>query len=487
MSWKNSRNRTDLVGGRFAIFMIAVLFAATAAGWILTEIFPPDFSSNMEKFAASWGGPAVKICSSLRLYDPFHSFWYTALLVLFFVTLLLCIATRWKSFVMRAFVVRPPACIEDIPRAGTGAEIHLGDPLEAPGSEKDPVNYFGRKYGAPGGMDENTRELLYNAVAGAFGRRGYSMAKGGSGGTILFAAVAGRWRFLGNLLFHSGLLVLTAGGMAGSIMGRNEFLYGRRGDILPLHGSADSVRVDDFRIVVAPDGRVRDYISTLSVVDNDGNVLKSGEIEVNKPLKSGGFNIYQSAYYVDEEIVWAELRYMSAEGAPLRFRIGPGNPAVIEGTGYRVIAGRFFPDFRMGRGGPYSASPQMVNPALQIELVSAADTLSGYLFLVYPKFNSVFGDAGTLILEDLEPVYYTGLEITSNPGAPLMVSGMGISSVGLILLYMFSYKKVKGYITGEKMVMRAAPGRHTMSFREEMASMEKETRAAFAAVLRDMK
>lgn len=483
MSLKVTSRTGGIVSQRFAVFVISLLFAATAAGWLLTELFPRDFSRNIETYRGSWGGAAVAVSRWLRLDDPFHSIWYTALLVLFFLTLLLCIATGWKSFVKKALFIEPPAGMDELPSGGDGAEILWIDPLGSTPPRKDPTTHFAGKLKTAGAADEKARGLIYEAVLGILRKKGYSVARGDDGGTILFTAAAGRWRYLGNLLFHAGLLALTAGGMLGSIAGSSEFLYGRRGDLLPLHGGDYSIRVDDFRIIKAAGGQVGDYISTLSVVDKAGAAVRTAAIEVNKPLKFGGFNIYQSAYYVDEEMEWAALRYESAEGAPVRFTLRRGPGAEIEGTGYRAAAGRFFPDFRMGRGGPFSASPQMANPALEVRLFSAADTLSGYLFLLHPKFNTAFGGEGSLFLEDLEPVYYTGLEISSNPGAALMLWGMGISSAGLLLLYAFIYKKLKGHISGDRMAIRSAQGRLGARMSGEMASIEKEIRAAAAAIL----
>jgi len=83
MSLKIVSKPGGIVGQRFAVFVISLLFAATAAGWLLTELFPRDFSRNIEIYRESWGGPAVTASQWLRLDDPFHSAWYTALLVLF--------------------------------------------------------------------------------------------------------------------------------------------------------------------------------------------------------------------------------------------------------------------------------------------------------------------------------------------------------------------------------------------------------------------
>jgi cytochrome c biogenesis protein ResB len=91
----------SFISNRFAVVVIAVLFGASLAGWIATELVPPDLPERGDFFREAWGNTAVRIVTVLHLYDPFHSFWYRFTLALFFAVLLLCTASRWRQLSLK--------------------------------------------------------------------------------------------------------------------------------------------------------------------------------------------------------------------------------------------------------------------------------------------------------------------------------------------------------------------------------------------------
>jgi hypothetical protein len=127
----------------------------------------------------------------------------------------------------------------------------------------------------------------------------------------------------------------------------------------------------------------------------------------------------------------------------------------------------------MGSGGAYSVSGSMNNPAIEIEVSSGGRSVSGWLFLLYPRFNSRFDLPVTLGLLDVEPVFYTGLQISTNPGANIFLAGITIASVGVCLMYMFHYRHVKGVLTAERISIAGAGYRWKLSFEREFEKIEK--------------
>lgn len=473
-----------LISQRFAIGVIVTMFAGTSAGWILTEVFPADFISHTDAYRAKWGGFIVRLFEVLKLHDPFRSFWYTAILLLFFIVLFLCIVSRWRQFVRRAFSVSVPGDTGWIDDSAGKALIDWSEPMGPPAGDRDPVSHFSRSHGRKRELGERTREELFGEVSRCLLRRRFTVAGVTGEDRIVFRAVAGRLRHIGNLVFHAGLLVITAGGMIGSMMGTSEFRYGARGDLIPLKGTGSFVRVEDFRILMGRSGMVSDYISDVSVVDSSGAVLRTSAIEVNKPLKVGAYHIYQSSYTTGEGYEWVTLGYSTGGASiPLPVTVRPGERKDIGDGSMSIVAGRLFPDFRMGPSGPYSASPRMANPAVSVMLLAPDDTLSGYLFLEHPGFNSRFGDKVSLVLKEIEPVYYTGLEIATSPGSSLMLGGMFLSAVGLILLYMFDYRMITGYLDSNRLVMCREGGRLTVSAGSQFEQIEKEIREISSKML----
>jgi cytochrome c biogenesis protein len=473
------RSGGHLISQRTAFVTISMLLGACAAGWLLTEFFPPDLPYRREFFRQRWGDTAMSWIEAFKLYDPFHSFWFSGVLALFFFVLLLCLATRWKGMISKSLRVTVPRQPAGIREGSPGFEIPLGEAAYWT-DETDPVAHYGRKFGKAAPASSEEVDVLLRITGNAFRSRGFRFASRREGDVALFAATRGRWRHLGNLIFHAGLLVITIGGVVGSRMGSSEILYGRRGDILPITGDGDVLRIDDFRILMTGRGQVRDYITSVSVLDGSGTAVTEAEIEVNHPLEHRGVRIHQSTYSMaEDEFEWARVK-VSAPGdlVPAELTLRQGEAEAVPGTELTVKAGRFLPDFRMTRDGPRSASGAMNNPALEIILTGPGGSTSGWAFLFYPDFGTKFKRIDSIRFEDLEPVYYTGLEFSRNPGAPLFMAGMVLGAAGLLLLYMLDYRVAHGKIDGTGLVVTGVTARWKVSFADQIEKIRREVTEA---------
>ncbi len=473
------RGRGHLISQKTAVVTISILLGACAAGWLMTEFFPPDLQYRREFFRQRWGDTALSAVEALKLYDPFHSFWFSGVLALFFVVLFLCLATRWKGMITKSFRVTVPRQPAKGSNGGPGFTIPLGE-AAAWKDEKDPVAHYGKQFGRPGEISKESAGRILGSVGRIFRSRGYSFASRDDDGSVVFAASSGRWRHLGNFIFHIGLLVITVGGVIGSRMGSSEMLYGRRGDILPVRGTNATLRVDDFRILMTGKMQVSDYVTSVTVFDASGAGVDSAVIEVNHPLSYGGTSIFQSSYYLaEDEFEWARIR-VSAPGSqpPATMTLRQGAAEPVPGTELAITPGRFLPDFRMTKSGPRSVSGNMNNPALEIILDGPDGRTAGWTFLLYPDFGTKFDRLDTVLFEDVEPVYYTGLEMSRNPGASLFMAGMILGSAGLLLLYMFDYRVVHGRIDGTALSVTGVTARWKVAFGDQLTGIEKEIRAA---------
>ncbi len=471
--------KRHLISQKTAVVTISILLGACAAGWMMTEFFPPDLPFRREFFRQKWGDSALGLIEGFKLYDPFHSFWFSGVLALFFVVLLLCLATRARGMAMKSFrvtVPRKPAKGKD---GAPGFSIPFGESAEWK-DEKDPITHYGKKFGSPAEISGESVGNILGAVRKVFRSRGYKFASRDDGGSTVFAAASGRLRHLGNLIFHIGLLVITVGSVLGSRLGSSEILYGRRGDVLPLAGRDVALRIDEFRILMVGKMQVSDYVTTVTVVDDEGVASASAEIEVNHPLRYKGISIYQSSYYLAEnEFEWAKIM-VSAPGMaePVVLTLKQNSTESVPGTELSVTTGRFFPDFRMTESGPRSVSGAMNNPALEIILAGPGGRTSGWAFLMFPDFGTKFDRLDTVLLKDVEPVYYTGLELTSNPGAGLFLAGMILASAGLLLLYMYDYRVVHGSIDGTGITVVGVTARWKVAFSDQIERIGREVTAA---------
>lgn len=140
-------------------------------------------------------------------------------------------------------------------------------------------------------------------------------------------AESGKYGRLAATITHIGLLSLLAGVTVTSWTGFSGFQPVLMGETMSMSGSQHSklwigklptwgVRVDKTRRENYPSGEPKQWYSNLSVIDENGKVLKEGEISVNNPLTYDGVDIYQSSWGVDAIEV-------SFNGNPQRMQVQP--------------------------------------------------------------------------------------------------------------------------------------------------------------------
>jgi cytochrome c biogenesis protein len=115
-------------------------------------------------------------------------------------------------------------------------------------------------------------------------------------------------------LIHVGLLLLIVGALL-STWGRQEasFYLGKGDSIdLPL---GYRLRLLDYLDERYPDGRPRDWVSTVEASRGERVLQPSFSIEVNRPLRLAGLKIYQSSFKREDT---ALLRDPQNELAPMR-------------------------------------------------------------------------------------------------------------------------------------------------------------------------
>lgn len=89
------------------------------------------------------------------------------------------------------------------------------------------------------------------------------------------------------------------------------------GDRAEVDGSL-VLYLDKFEVLRYPSGKIRQYVSTVKILDRETQSLASSELSVNHPLRVGGWWIYQFGYGPDEtDSLCTQLRCVKDRGLPL--------------------------------------------------------------------------------------------------------------------------------------------------------------------------
>ena len=208
---------------------------------------------------------------------------------------------------------------------------------------------------------------------------------------------------------------------------------------------------DDFDVSFYPNGAPREYRSRLKLLDEAGNVITAKEIIVNDPLRHAGINIFQSSYgklppepTTGPEVAPETVRLsMTSPESGMVYReettVG-GVVALPEGLG-RVRVEAYLPNAAfMGRP---------LGPALEVTVEPPAGEPSRVLLpLRFPNFDRMRRGQVVLAAEvegDLpEPVerYYTGLQVTRDPGVGVVYFGFVAMIVGCFVTFFMSHQQV---------------------------------------------
>ncbi len=364
-----------------AVIILLILAAASVFNLFANEFIVPT-NGTAENAAVvyerSYGDIRADLLLLFQMYNPYRSWWYTALLGVLTLSLVVCVIERspliWRRMTKPRWIEEP----DRYRMLAANARIEADSGL----------------------LDKALREIK---------RKHYRVRTREEDDTVFIAGARFAWANAGPWLVHVGFILLIIGG---AMIARGELrdrAGGLPGDLLANDESrwGFNVRVDDFQIEYYPlgvnqwvlvdhekvgritkkhddgtfdveimspardfvsnvpadrihnnfdmrssgggrldQGNISDYIATLTVID-DGVEVKTETVEVNDPLRYEGYRFYQSSF--DDRRRDDQGRWMTI----LSIRKDRGAPFVWAGiimVSLGLFAGMYFmPRQIMGR------------------------------------------------------------------------------------------------------------------------------------------
>lgn len=390
----------------------------------------------------------LKIYEALGLLDLFHTRWFTALLALLMIN------------IAAASVIRFPVAWREVRRhRQPDEELMRAMPLH-------------QVVAAP--VEE---------VAAALRRQHYRVRTMQlPDGRTALTADKQRYARLAPYFVHFSLLIILTGGIIDSHFGYRAFMRLTQGEqkssaqrmltdepvSLPF-----AVRCDGAGMEQYPDGTPKRYWSKLVALE-DGREVARKEIEVNSPLVHRGLRFFQSSFGRSGQLQRARLSVMpkspeemqpakgdspkgdsphgsmaakpeAAQAAgPVKWvELNSSGETEIPDYGLRVRVAAFFPDFYMDGNQIASRSDEPNNPALRLAVTRGDETVPVWVFANYPQFSNTknlpvkFGFG----LDDVELGYFTGLQVSSEPGQWLVWLGSTVLAFGFVWAFFFAHRQ----------------------------------------------
>jgi len=239
---------------------------------------------------------------------------------------------------------------------------------------------------------------------------------------------------LGTYLTHLGVLIILTGALIGARWGFKGYVDIREGetveefllnnprqDIRPL---GFQIRCDAFQVEFYPHGPPKEYVSTLTFFDEGEAVLDHEPLRVNHPISYEGLTFYQASYGISARPI-LEVRKKGTKGPSYTMQLRQGGIQSIPGTQAQLG----FMQYRENVHGLGEVILLVINPH------SRSEAEAFWLFKRNAGSDGVQVGDFTFILKDIEKRYYTVIQITHDPGVPVVWIGCSLLVIGLVVTF----------------------------------------------------
>lgn len=399
---------------KLAITLLIIITGASILGTLI-----PQHRSPAE-YAARYGDIA-NFFIRLEITKLYQSWWFVFLLFLFAVNIIVCTLTRLSPKLKKAFHPRFESEKKKLLTLKTKTSFKRNQNLEKTITDIQQT-LSSKHYRLKTDRDENNSYLL--ARKRVFG-------------------------FFGSDIVHLGLLIIIIGGIISGVSGFRTNLNISEGEIVKVPQADFELRLDKFVTEYHPNGSVRDWKSTLTVLE-DGSDILSKTIEVNHPLSYKGFVFYQSAYGWDWKNptleIWAKKK---DDPAYLKkFTLGLGEKAQLGEDNIEISILNFVPDFIIGENNEIATrSLEPNNPAAYIEGWKEGEKIfSSWIFAKFPDFGRMHSNVETDLsfeFKDLRAAQYSGIQMSKDPGVNFIWGGCVLLMVGLLVAFFWPTREIK--------------------------------------------
>jgi cytochrome c biogenesis protein len=429
---------------KLAITLIIIIALASLPGTLIPQQRSPD-----EYFSRY--GQLANLFQRIQLTNLYQSWWFLFLLFLLALNIIICTLNRLSPKLRRAF--RPRLEIE-------AKEINA---LRIKEKLKKDVALSKAK----------------EALKREFSLRHYRLKEEERENRVFLLARKKVLGLFGSDVVHLGLLIILAGGIASGLAGFKKNLTFREGQVLDIPKAEFILRLDKFQIEYYPNGSIKDWKSTLTVIEEEKPVL-SKVIEVNHPLSYKGFVFYQSSYEWDwtnvSLEVWARKKNNPSFLKKIEAKVGES--ANLE-ENIRIVLLQFIPDFIINeKNEAASRSLQPNNPAAFIQgWEENRKIFSGWIFARFPDFSRIHSEEEmnfSFELKNFTTGQFSVIQAARDPGVNFIWLGCGLVMTGLFLAFYWPSREVRVILEESQKHTEFLAGGTAAKSREALESEFKE-------------
>jgi cytochrome c biogenesis protein len=401
---------------KLTIILLILIALVSIIGTVIPQQFgPTDTVTHLSP-------KLIDIFKSLQFFDLYHSVWFTLLLCLLSINLIACsvkrFPTTWKLFTTRPSLDRSKP-FEDLPPENT---ITI----------------------------QGNRSEITSAVERLLQKRLKRFRKKAADKVTTFYGEKGAFSHFGAYVIHISILVVIAGAIIGSQWGFKGFVniaegesadrvyVARQGGLKQLDFT---VRCDNFSIAYYENGMPKEYRSDLSFLKDD-TVILQGPLRVNHPITVNGIRFYQ-ANYGSIPGGKVHMTITKANGPQTHLTVSLKDSFSLHGDTAQVRVERIEENL-MSMGPAVLLSVRSADATLQFWVFKAIEQMKRAipnLLDKVPKFNPGRYEPYYFELNGIEQIFYTGLQLSHDPGVPIVAVGAFLIVAGFLITFFSSHKR----------------------------------------------
>ncbi len=410
---------------KLTLFVLITLAVVSILGTFIEQ------NQQIEAYVRSYGMQWTKVIVYLRLYDMYHAPWFSALLILLVLNIIVCTFERfppkWKAILRHKTDRFDPGLIA---RLSNNAEFSVNAGVKDVGQR----------------------------VEKALKSKKFKFMSSESNGDYYFYAWKGVSGRFGSDFTHISLLLILLGSIVGSAIGYKDFKQIYVDGMIKVPQADFALRLDKFWIDYYETGQIRQYNSLLTVLEEGNKEIMTKQIWVNEPLYYKGIRFYQSSYgtaWDRVDTAYIALKKGGKTEADDPVAVKWEELAKLPGSAYSVKAVSYVSDFAYDErtNSVMSVSPEPNNPAVRLEVYKGDKLVSTpWLFLKYPGvFPAIPGVKDDLVFSGYRPLLYSGISINKDPGTNIVWAGTIVMGFGFILAFFVYHRRVWVHVrsTGE--------------------------------------
>ncbi|MEZ4815147.1 MAG: cytochrome c biogenesis protein ResB [Bdellovibrionota bacterium] len=409
----------------------------------------------------------------IQLFRAYHSFWYVGLIVLLAVNLIICSYERWPSMWKLAFA-KPVALSPQAIERKEKSQVYEWELVQEPKSLRNDFEKWASKHWI------KYKVLKDSPDEWQVGWHKHRLAR------------------IANYAVHTSLLMIFAGAIWSGLYGFEGLLNIPEGSAVDTFlmfkegGSAGlerppggrgtpNERMMDFRLEAAHfnvefykdfPGRPKEFATRLNAIDRGtGEIIASQVIRVNQPLAVGKYTFYQASY---GELGDYKLDFRIIRKSSLK---GEGKGAFFEDQNFfsaKLGQVQNFPKYGASFVPvKFAQDLQGHGPAIQVQTLKN-DQLVGEPYWVLkndPVYDFGRDSEWALVLDEYKPLYFTGLQVAYDPGAPIYWLGCIGMLLGTFYALFFQHKKFHFIVRKGKVILTGSTHRLPYSFESELKKL----------------